>query len=306
MATVFEFDPKKVSSFDSVPHLRPSSSVTLSPSVELPRIGFGVYQIVDEKECESSVSDALEVGYRAIDTATLYANERSVGRAIAASGIPRDQLCVTTKVWHSQNFYEGAKLSVESSLEKLGLDYLDLVLIHQPFNDIYGAWRALEELYDSGLVRAIGVSNFYPARLADLIDHVRIKPSLNQVEAHVLYQQHEAQKYMDSVGVVMQAWAPLARAREDVFSHPVLVGIAQQYDKTVAQVILRWLLQRGIVIIPKTTHKARMVENFDIFDFNLSTEQVEAINALDAGVPLFGDHRELATAQRLLGRTVSL
>ncbi|MDO4909696.1 MAG: aldo/keto reductase [Corynebacterium sp.] len=282
------------------------ATIVLNNGVHMPRVGFGVYQIEDPKECQASVEAALEAGYRAIDTAALYKNERAVGAAIAASGIPRSELFITTKVWHSQTSYDGALTSFQASLDKLGLDYLDLFLIHQPFNDIYGAWRALEELYSQERTRAIGVSNFYPSRLADLIDHAEVIPAVNQVEAHVLYQQRELKAFMNEHGIVMEAWAPLARGAENIFENPVLTKIAAAHGKSVAQVILRWLMERDIVIIPKSSHAERIRENFALFDFSLSAQEMELIANLDRGKPLFGDHRELATTKRLLARHVNL
>ncbi|MDO4911741.1 MAG: aldo/keto reductase [Corynebacterium sp.] len=280
--------------------------IELNNGVLMPRVGFGVYQIEDLAECQRSVETALEVGYRSIDTATLYKNESAVGAAIKASAVAREDLFITTKVWHSQTSYEGVMRSFEYSMEKLGLDYLDLYLIHQPFHDIFGAWRAMEELYAKGLIRAIGVSNFFPARLADILAYGDVVPAVNQVEAHVLHQQREAQAFMAEHGIRMEAWAPLARGVDDVFQHPVLLEIAKSHAKSVPQVILRWLMQRDVIIIPKSSKPERIRENFELFDFELTEDEMARIAELDRGQPAFGDHTELATAQRLLGRHVEI
>lgn len=275
--------------------------VTLNNGVRMPQLGFGVFQITDPAECEQAVRDAVEVGYRSFDTAASYGNEEAVGRALASCGVPRDELFVTTKLWITDASYEGAKRGFAKSLERLGLDYIDLYLIHQPLGDVYGAWRAMEELYQEGVVRAIGVANFYPDRLADLIEFNEVIPAVNQVEANVFFQQWQAQEYMESKGVQMEGWAPFAEGHNDLFHNPVLAGIGEKYGKTVAQVVLRWLLQRGIVCIPKSVSRERMAQNFDVFDFELSADDMAAIRALDENTSSFFDHRDPAAVERLAG-----
>lgn len=274
--------------------------VTLNNGVTMPQLGFGVFQITDPAECEQAVRDAVEVGYRSFDTAASYGNEEAVGRALASCGVPRDELFVTTKLWITDASYEGAKRGFAKSLERLGLDYIDLYLIHQPLGDVYGAWRAMEELYQEGVVRAIGVANFYPDRLADLIAFNEVTPAVNQVEANVFFQQWEAQRFMESKGVQMEGWAPFAEGHNDLFHNPVLAAIGQKYGKSVAQVVLRWLLQRGIVCIPKSVSKERMAQNFDVFDFELSADDMAAIRALDENQSSFFDHRDPAAVERLV------
>ena len=254
--------------------------VTLANGVKMPQLGYGVYQVTKE-ECKRCVLDALDVGYRAIDTAQSYFNEAEVGEAIAESGIDRKEIFLTTKVWIEHYGYEQAKESVLQSMEKLKTDYIDLVLLHQPFADYYGAYRALEDLYEEGKLRAIGVSNFYPDRLVDIASFARIKPMVNQIETHPLNQQIEAHEWLKKYGVIHEAWAPFGEGRGNMFTNPVLQEIGKKYDKTVAQVILRWQLQRGIVIIPKSTHKERMAQNLDVFDFTLTDEDMQDIAALD-------------------------
>lgn len=251
--------------------------VKLNNGVEMPILGFGVYQISDPEICEQAVYDALTVGYRSIDTAAAYYNEEAVGRAIRRSGIPREELFVTTKLWISDAGYEPAKKAFEESMSKLGLDYLDLYLIHQPFGDVYGSWRAMEELYKAGRIRAIGVSNFYPDRLQDLILHNEITPAVNQVETHPFHQQTAAAEFMRSKGVQIESWAPFAEGKNGLFANDVLLGIAARYGKTVAQVVLRWLIQRDVVCIPKSVHKERIAENFDVFGFELDDADMAAI-----------------------------
>ncbi len=263
--------------------------VTLSNGVKMPRLGYGVYQ-VSKDECERCVLDALKVGYRHIDTAQSYFNEEEVGTAIEKSGIPREDIFLTTKVWIEHYGYEETKKSILVSLEKLKTDYIDLVLLHQPFADYYGAWRALEDLYEEGKIRAIGISNFYPDRMVDICSFSRIKPMVNQVETHPFNQQIEAQKWMEKYGVQIEAWAPLAECRNGLLENPVLSEIGKKYGKTVAQVILRWELQRGIVIIPKSTHIERMEENFNIFDFALTDEDMQKIAELDTKTSSFFSH----------------
>ena len=255
--------------------------VTLSNGVKMPREGFGVFQVPEAVVCEQAVSDALSVGYRLIDTAAAYFNEEAVGTAIAKSGIPREELFITTKLWIQDAGYESAQKAFETSMQKLGLDYLDLYLIHQPMNDYYGAWRAMEELYEAGKIRAIGVCNFYPDRLTDLCLNARIAPMANQVELHPFFAQTGAIENMKSLNVQPEAWGPMAEGKHGIFTHPVLTEIGQKYGKTAAQVALRWNVQRGVVIIPKSIHKERMEENLNIWDFTLSKEDMAAIAGLD-------------------------
>lgn len=265
--------------------------VTLSNGVKMPRLGYGVYQVTKD-ECERCVSDALKVGYRHIDTAQSYFNEEEVGNAIKKSGIPREELFITTKVWIEHYGYEECRKSVIESMRKLQLDYIDLVLLHQPFADYYGAWRALEELYAEGKLRAIGVSNFNPDRLVDICSFSRIKPMVNQVETHPHNQQKAAHEWMNKYGVVHEAWAPFGEGRGGLFTDPVLEKIAAKYGKTTAQVMLRWHIQRGIAVIPKSTHIERMRENFDVFGFTLSDEDMQAIAALDKKQSSFFSHTD--------------
>lgn len=270
--------------------------ITLSNGVKMPQLGYGVYQVTKE-ECERCVLDALEVGYRAIDTAQSYFNETKVGDALQKSGIDRKEIFLTTKVWIEHYGYEEAKKSVLQSMEKLKTDYIDLVLLHQPFADYYGAYRALEDLYEEGKLRAIGVSNFYPDRLVDLASFARIKPMVNQIETHPLNQQIEAHKWLEKYGVIHEAWAPFGEGRGNMFSNPILQEIGDKYNKTVAQVILRWQLQRGIVVIPKSTHKERMAQNLDVFDFTLTSEDMQAIAALDTKTSSFFSHQDPAMVE---------
>lgn len=265
--------------------------ITLSNGVKMPQLGYGVYQVTKD-ECERCVSDALKVGYRLIDTAQSYFNEEEVGNAIVKSGIPREEIFLTTKVWIEHYGYEAAKSSVLESMRKLQVDYLDLCLLHQPFSDAYGAYRALEDLYDEGKIRAIGISNFYVDRMIDFVSFNRIKPMVNQVEIHPHNQQIESKTWHDKYGVQMEAWAPLSEGRGDMFNLPELKIIADKYGKTVAQVILRWHLQRGIVIIPKSTHIERMEENFNVFDFTLSDADMSVIAALDKKRSSFFSHTD--------------
>lgn len=265
------------------------NKVILNNGVEMPIIGYGVYQVSPE-ECERCVSDALSVGYRMIDTAQAYHNEEGVGSAVKKSGISRDELFLVSKIWISNYGYEKAKASIEESLRKLGTDYIDLMLLHQPFCDRYGAYRALEAAYKEGKLRAIGVSNFYPDHFIDLASNVEIVPAVNQVETHVFDQQIETQKYMKEFGTHMMAWAPLAEGRNNFFTNPVLEEIGKKYGKSVAQVALRWLTQREVIIIPKSVHIERMRQNLDIFDFTLSDEDMVAITTLDTATSLFFDH----------------
>ena len=265
------------------------NKVILNNGVEMPIIGYGVYQVSPE-ECERCVSDALRIGYRMIDTAQAYHNEGGVGSAVKKSGISRDELFLVSKIWISNYGYEKAKASIDESLCKLGTDYIDLMLLHQPFCDRYGAYRALEAAYKEGKLRAIGVSNFYPDHFIDLASNVEIVPAVNQVETHVFDQQIEAQKLMKEFGTHMMAWAPLAEGRNNFFTNPVLEEIGKKYGKSVAQVALRWLTQRDVIIIPKSVHIERMRQNLDIFDFTLSDEDMAAITTLDTATSLFFDH----------------
>ena len=271
-------------------------TVRLSNGVEMPQLGYGVYQ-VSREECERCVLDALSVGYRHIDTAQAYCNEEEVGRALAASGVPRREVFLTSKVWVDRYGYDACRASVEESLRRLGTDYLDLMLLHQPFSDYYGAWRALEDLYDEGVLRAIGVSNFYPDRLVDICSFSRIAPMVDQVETHPLNQQASAQEWMGRYGVQLESWAPFGEGRGGLFGDPVLNGIGDAHGKTAAQVMLRWALQRGIVVIPKSVHRERMEENFDVFDFELSEAEMAEIAAMDAGGSLFFSHQDPATVE---------
>src|SRR4029079_6170635 len=252
-------------------------SVKLNNGVEMPILGFGVFQVKDLEECERSVVDAIQTGYRLIDTAQSYENEEAVGKAIKRSDVKREELFITTKLWIQSNGYEETKKSFESSLKKLQLDYLDLYLIHQPYGDVYGEWRAMHELYREGRVRAIGVSNFHPDRLIDLIIHNEIIPAVNQIETHPFHQQIETQKFLEENKVQIESWGPFAEGKNNLFHNELLASIGKKYNKTIAQVVIRWLTQRGVVAIPKSTHKERMEENFKIFDFELSTEDMEAI-----------------------------
>jgi diketogulonate reductase-like aldo/keto reductase len=265
----------------------------------MPILGFGVFQVTDLNECERSVVDAIQVGYRLIDTAASYENEEAVGKAIKRCGVPRQEIFVTTKLWLADAGYEQTKRAFDRSLRRLGLDYLDLYLIHQPYGDVYGSWRAMEELYREGRIKAIGVSNFYPDRIMDLILHNDVVPAVNQIETHPFHQQIDAQKFLKENNVQMESWGPFAEGRNNIFKNDVLVAIAGKCGKTVAQVILRWLTQRGIVAIPKSVRKERMTENLAVFDFNLGAEDMSAIAALDSGQSAFFDHRDPAVVKRL-------
>lgn len=265
--------------------------VELNNGVQMPMLGYGVYQVTKD-ECERCVLDALKVGYRSIDTAQSYFNEEEVGNALITSGIPREEIFLTTKVWIEHYGYEEAKASVLESMRKLQVNYLDLCLLHQPFNDIYGAYRALEDLYDEGKIRAIGISNFYPDRMIDIASFARIKPMVNQIEVHPHNQQIDSKAWHDKYGVQVEAWAPFGEGRGGMFELPELKEIGEKYGKTPAQVILRWHLQRGIVVIPKSTHVERMEENFNVFDFELTNEDMSVIAALDKKKSSFFSHTE--------------
>lgn len=274
-------------------------SVTLNNGVVMPLLGFGVFQMNDAEECERSVAEALRVGYRLIDTAASYGNEAAVGSAIQRSGVAREELFITTKLWIQDAGFERARQAFERSMQRLQLDYLDLYLIHQPFGDVYGAWRAMEELHREGRIRAIGVSNFYPDRLMDLIVHNQVVPAVNQIETHPFNQQIETQKFLQDNNVQIESWGPLAEGRNNIFQNEVLRSIADTHQKSVAQVILRWLTQRGVVAIPKSVHPERIAENLAIFDFNLRSEDMAAIATLDTKTSSFFDHRDPVVVRRL-------
>jgi len=277
-------------------------NVILNNGVEMPILGFGVYQVPDPNECETSVFEAIKAGYRLIDTAQAYGNEEAVGKAIKKSGVARNELFITTKLWVSDVSYDKAKNAFEKSLKKLGLDYLDLYLIHQPYGDVHGAWHAMEELYKEGKIRAIGISNFQPDRVMDMIVFNEVVPAVNQIETHPFNQHIENQKFLVENKVQIESWGPFAEGRNDIFKNELLASIGKKYTKSIAQVILRWLTQRGIVAIPKSVRKERIIENFNIFDFKLSSEDMAAIATLDAGKSLFFDHRDPAIVKWMGGR----
>lgn len=274
-------------------------TVTLSNGVNMPIIGIGLWQVNDAQQAEDSVYEALMASYRLIDTAAGYLNEEAVGRAIKRSGIPREEIFVTTKIWVQDAGYESAKRAFEKSLKKLQLDYLDLYLIHQPFGDYYGTWRAMEELYREGKIRAIGVSNFLPDRLMDLVMHNEITPHVNQIETHPFYQQADTNAFLNELGVQHQSWAPFAEGKNNLFSHEVLARIAAKHNMTIAQVVLRWLVQRNIVVIPKSVRKERIIENFNIFDFELDADDMERIKTLDTGNTLFLSYHDPEVAKMM-------
>ena len=267
-------------------------TVKLNNGVEIPILGFGVFQITDPVECERSVVDAIEIGYSHIDTAASYMNEEAVGRGIKQSRVAREKLFITTKLWIQSNGYEGTIKAFENSLKRLQLDYIDLYLIHQPFGDVYGEWRAMEDLYQQGKIRAIGVSNFLPDRTMDLIIHNNIVPAVNQIEVSPFHQQIESQKFFEDNNVQVEAWAPFAEGRNNIFQNELLLSIAAKHKKSVAQVVLRWLVQRGIIALAKTVRKERMIENISVFDFELSTEDIAEIITLDTKTSSFFDHRD--------------
>jgi len=274
-------------------------NVKLNNDVEMPILGFGVFQVKDLAECERSVVDAIATGYRLIDTAQSYENEEAVGKAIKKSGVAREDLFITTKLWIQSNGSEGTKKAFETSLKKLQLDYLDLYLIHQPFGDVYGEWRAMEELYKEDKVRAIGVSNFQPDRLIDLIIHNEIIPAVNQIETHPFHQQNDTQKFLQENNVQIESWGPFAEGKNNLFHNELLALIGRKYDKTIAQVVIRWLTQRGVIAIPKSVRKERMEENFNSLDFELSVEDMDAIKTLDTKASAFFDHRDPAMVKWL-------
>lgn len=274
-------------------------SVTLNNGVTMPLLGFGVYQINDAAECERSVYEAIGAGYRLIDTAAVYGNEAAVGKAIQRARAPRDELFITTKLWIQDAGYESAKQAFDRSLQRLQLDYVDLYLIHQPYGDVHGAWRAMEELNRAGRARAIGVSNFQTDRVMDIIVHSQVVPAVNQIETHPFHQQVETQRFLQENGVQIESWGPFAEGRDGIFQNEVLDGIGRKHGKTVAQVILRWLIQRSVVAIPKSVHTDRIVENFNVFDFELSAADMEAIAVLDRKTTSFFDHRDPQMVKRL-------
>jgi len=273
--------------------------VKLNNEVEMPILGFGVFQVTDLEECERSVVDAITAGYRLIDTAASYGNEAAVGKAIKRSDVSREDLFITTKLWIQSNGYEGTKRAFENSLKRLQLDYLDLYLMHQPFGDVYGEWRAMQDLYREGRVRAIGVSNFQPDRLIDLIIHNDIIPAVNQIETHPFHQQIQSQIFLQQNNVQMESWGPFAEGKNNIFHNELLLSIGKKYKKSVAQIILRWLTKRGIIAIPKSVRKERMEENINVFDFELTSEDMEAIKSLDTKTSFFFDHRDPAMVKWL-------
>lgn len=276
-------------------------SITLNNGVEMPMEGFGVFQIPDAAQCEQAVIEALNAGYCLIDTAAAYMNEEAVGNAIRKSGIPREELFITTKLWIQDYGYENTKKAFEISMKKLGLDYLDLYLMHQPMSDYYGSWRAMEELYQEGKIRAIGVCNFYPERLADLCINVKVIPAVNQIECHSFFQRDKDMDTMKEYGVQIEAWGPLAEGQKNIFQNKIIAEIGKKYGKTVAQVILRWHIQRGVVVIPKSVHKERIQENINIWDFELSAADMDKIAAMDIGHSEVVDHFDPQTAKWLNG-----
>ena len=274
-------------------------TVTLNNGIRMPLLGFGVFQIADADACERSVSDALEVGYRLIDTAASYGNEEAVGNAIWRSAVPRDELFVTTKLWIQDAGYDSTRRAFDRSMQRLQLDTLDLYLIHQPYGDVYGSWRAMQELYREGRIRAIGVSNFHPDRVMDLMMHNDVLPAVDQIETHPFHQQVEAQKFLQTNGIQIESWGPFAEGRNDIFHNALLRSIAENHRKSIAQVIVRWLTQRGVVAIPKSVRKERMAENFDVFDFELTPDEMIAIATLETGTSSFFDHRDPAMVKML-------
>jgi 2,5-diketo-D-gluconate reductase A len=274
--------------------------VTLNNGVKMPILGYGVYQIHDPAECERCVLDAISVGYRSIDTAQVYQNEDAVGRAIKKSGVSREEFFITTKVWISNAGYDKAKASIQESMDKLQLDYLDLVLIHQPFNDYYGTYRAMEELYKEGKIRAIGISNFYPDRYVDLVEFSEVVPAVNQVETHVFNQQVKAHEIMKKYNTQIESWGPFAEGKNNFFTNSTLQEIGDKYNKSTAQVALRFLIQRDVVVIPKTVNKNRMEDNFNVFDFKLTAEDMDKIAALDTGESLFFSHYDPQTVEYII------
>ena len=278
----------------------------LSNGIKMPMVGFGVFQVDDQKVCEQAVLDAIEVGYRSIDTAATYLNEEAVGRAVAASGVKREELFITTKLWVQDHGYDNTKRAFEKSLKKLGLDYLDMYLIHKPYGDYYGSWRAMEDLYKEGLIKAIGVTSFPSERLLDLFLHNEIKPMVNQIETNVWFQRKEEEEFLKKEGIAHEAWAPYAEGNNDVFNAPVLKEIGEKYGKSTGQVMLRWLIQRDVIVIPKSVKKERMKQNIDVFDFELAAEDMERIAAMDTGKSTIHDPQDLETARWIGTFTVEL
>jgi 2,5-diketo-D-gluconate reductase A len=274
-------------------------TVTLNNGVEMPLLGFGVFQIADLAECERAVADALSVGYRLLDTAASYGNEEAVGNAIKRSGVPREELFITTKLWIADAGYEKTRRAFERSMQRLQLETLDLYLIHQPIGDVYGAWRAMEELYREGRVRAIGVSNFHPDRVMDFLMHHEVKPAVDQIETHPFHQQIEAQRFLQENGIQIESWGPFAVGKNNIFHYDLLRAIGEKHGKSIAQVVIRWLTQRGVVAIPKSVRRERMAENFDVFDFDLTDEDMRSIATLDTGTSSFFDHRDPAMVKWL-------
>ena len=272
----------------------------------MPLLGFGVFQVPDAAECERAVLDAIETGYRLIDTAASYMNEEAVGNAIAKSGVPRNELFITTKMWVQDAGYESAKRAFGASLKRLGLDYLDLYLIHQPYGDVFSTWRAMEEIYEDGQVKAIGISNFSPDRVMDFLVHNKVAPAVNQIETHPFHQQNEAHQFLKENNIQMESWGPFAEGKNNIFHNEVLQPIAEKHSKSVAQVILRWLTQRGVVAIPKSVRKERMAENFNVFDFRLSDEDMAAIATLDSNKSLFFEHRDPAMVKWISERKLPI
>jgi len=274
-------------------------TVTLNNGVQMPLLGFGVFQIADLAECERAVTDALSVGYRLLDTAASYGNEAAVGNAIKRSSVPREELFITTKLWLADAGYDKTRRAFDRSMQRLQLETLDLYLIHQPIGDVYGAWRAMEELYREGRIRAIGVSNFHPDRVMDFLMHHEVKPAVNQIETHPFHQQVETQTFLQENGIQMQSWGPFAEGKNNIFHNAVLQSIAEKHGKSIAQVVLRWLTQRGVVAIPKSVRRERMAENFNVFDFDLTADEMRAIGTLDTGASSFFDHRDPAMVKWL-------
>jgi len=280
-------------------------TIKLNNGVEMPILGFGVFQMQDQAECEQAVVDAIETGYRLIDTAASYMNEEAVGNGIKRSGIAREELFITTKLWISDAGYENTLKAFQKSLDLLQLDYLDLYLIHQPYGDIYGSWRAMQELYQAGKVKAIGVSNFHPDRVMDLVSNTGFTPAVNQIETHPFHQQNESQQFLQDNNIQIESWGPFAEGKNDIFTNELLTAIASKYNKSTAQVILKWLTQRGVVAIPKSVRKERMAENFNIFDFELTDEDMASIKTLDTNASLFFDHRDPNMVKWLSERTLN-
>lgn len=279
--------------------------VQLNNGVQMPQLGFGVFQMTDLAECEQAVVDAIASGYRLIDTAAAYHNEAAVGRAIKRSGVAREELFITSKLWVSDASYERAKKGIDQSLQNLGVDYLDLYLLHQPFGDVIGAWRALEEAYKAGKIRAIGVSNFYADQLKNLILSTNVKPVINQIEVNPWYQEHSEVAFAQAEEIQVEAWAPFAEGKHNIFTDERIAAIGSRYGKSNGQVILRWLLQRGIVVIPKSVHQNRMAENIDVFDFELTTAEMATMNDLDKGKSQFFDHRDPAAIEQIFGTSLA-